>query len=157
MNRFAVPLLALLVPAFARAETVHAVLEGQSLKLDLPCVSSVSISADPGLAGKAVIDATAANKGELDSLTLSGGSKATVEISHECWRPIGFAGLTPTLAVAIHVPPGFAVGVDASGDGSYAITAGGALSLDSSGSATVEAGALPARCRRMSAGRAMCG
>lgn len=156
MTRFVLFLIATAFPALACAQTVHQTAEGRRLEIDLPCAKTMSVVADPSLSGRVVLDATAQRPEELAQMDFDGGTAVTLKLRGwfhmaggslfslhgDCWRPEGDGAFLPTLQVKLSVPPGFALAVDASGDGAYHLASGGTLDLDSSGSARIDAGAL---------------
>jgi hypothetical protein len=138
----------LLIAAFvligntAEAASRSATLTGPSLSIDTPCARHLTITPDTALNGQVAISATADHQEELDRLIFdsSDGKVAIRTVKAGCWRPLVSFSFSPTLELAIRVPAGMALAVDESGTGSYTIGAvGGALDLDLSGSATLDA------------------
>lgn len=87
--------------------------------------------ADPALSDRVVMEAMAAHPEELAQMDFSGGQAEKLKLKGwfnmsgwsllslhgACWRPETSGSFEPTLRVKLSVPPGFAVAVDASGDG----------------------------------------
>jgi hypothetical protein len=143
-------------PGLAFSQPVHQSAEGARLEIGLPCAKDIAVVADPALSGRVVMDATAEHPEELAHMEFVGGDSVRLKLRGwfhmaggsllslhgDCWRPHDQENFDPTLRIRLSVPSGFALAVDASGDGTYHLAAGGALTLDMSGSARVEATSL---------------
>jgi hypothetical protein len=126
----------------AEAASRTATVSGPSLLIDTPCARHVAITPDPDLHGQVTISATADHQEELDRLVFDqlDGNAALHTVKAGCWRPMLNFSFSPTLELVLRVPAGMALAIDESGAGSYSIgPVGGALDLDLSGAATVEA------------------
>ncbi len=126
----------------ARAATRQAELTGAGLTLDGSCMRRVDIQPDASLHGRVVVQATADNQQELDRLVLESRRTATIRNPPgECWHPTRF--FQATLDVAVRVPAGFPLDIDASGVTRYAVgPVGGPLKVGLSGASELEAAAV---------------
>ena len=131
----------LLAAGLAHAQPRHLEATGASFAIDSSCARTVTIEPLPGLAGRVTVDATADHPDETAQLVFDSGSTAKLRIAgDECWRPDGGWSGSPTMKLAIHVPPGFGIAIDEGGGVTYAIGAvNGPLSLDLSGGVTLSA------------------
>lgn len=128
----------LFVPGLAFAQTLHTEAAGSSLSIDGPCAVDVRLTVDPALTGKVVLDATAAREEEISGLALRTEQQKAV-LQHEGECPDG----QETLHLAIRIPPRFPLSIDDSGGGHYGVPDLHApVSIDSSGSLTIEMGAV---------------
>ena len=117
---------------------------GTSLGVASPCAARVTIDPDPSLDGSVRVVATASHAEEIAQLAVAtragGAAVGRADPERECWKPDGDASWSPTLVLAIRVPPGTPVSVDEGGAADYAIGAiGGPLSADVSGAVTLAA------------------
>jgi hypothetical protein len=131
-------LTVLLTQRAAWAASREAVVAGDALAIDSPCARLVTIDPDPGLSGKVVISAVADHQEELDRLVFETHGEAQIGTNDQgCWRPADFS---PTLEMRIRVPAKMKLSIDESGAARYRIGAvGGALTLDLSGAASLQA------------------
>ncbi len=145
--------LALLGASFSTALAAGAAekswtVSGQSLSVQSPCARTVSIEPSSDLTDKVEVKADAKNAEEIDLLSVTDGSVATIKINaSRCFQTgphisvgSGAVGVVagPTLALKIRVPAGFGIAVQEGGSGNYVIgDVGGNLALQSSGSGNV--------------------
>lgn len=124
---------------------------GQSLNISGPCAKAVSIEPSADLQGKIEVQASAEHQQEIDRLSITGGSAATIEKNTEhCYSgslavdigsvSLGFSNFKPTLKLTVRVPAGIAIGVKDGGSGDYSVGAvGGPLDVKMSGSGELHA------------------
>jgi hypothetical protein len=143
-TQYVATILAFLCIQQARAASREATLPGGALLIDSPCARHVEITPDAGLHGQIAIAATAEHEEELARLVMEGGAAAKLRTAPEgCWRPLPSVLFQPTLAIVVRVPAGTSVSIDESGAGAYAVGAvAGAMRLDLSGAATIDAQAV---------------
>ena len=116
---------------------------GRSLEISSPCAARVTI--DPASDGDVIrIAATASYPEEIAQLAVGprGGATAIrrVDPARACWKPDGDAAASPTLVLAIRVPPATPITLEESGASAYAIGAvGGPLAAHVSGAVTLGA------------------
>lgn len=140
-------LAAAAVPAMATAQSLHLSQPGASLAIASPCARSVTVTTDPGLSGRAVLDATATHPEELTELVFTTENNAATLRTRDnsCWQDSDGAGVDRTLHIDLRIPPGFAVSVDDSGSVEYRIgDLAAPLAVDASGQVTLSAGTVTA-------------
>ncbi len=117
------------------AATLDARLDGSSLGIETSCARQVEIRSDPRLHDQVVLHATADRQEELDRLHTGSGAVARLRADPAgCWRPRSDGPFERTAALALRVPPGFALAITDAGRVDYAIgPVGGPLALDLSG------------------------
>ncbi|HVJ50875.1 MAG TPA: DUF2807 domain-containing protein [Aliidongia sp.] len=120
----------------ARAESTSQTVEGEQLDIRTSCVKSVTIEPQAGLAGKVLVQATAASAEELAPLSFAGGETALIERKGNCG---GFN--EPTLVIDIKVPAGMPLDIHNGGSGDYVIgSVGGPLKAEFAGSGDLHGG-----------------
>ncbi len=128
--------------AIARAAQLAATSGGDRLDIASPCAARIAVAPDASRDGSVAVLATADRQEELDQLAI-GPRRGAVAVrrrdpTRACWRPAGDASWSPTLAIAIRVPPRFPISIDEAGVGHIEVgPVGGALTVDASGDATV--------------------
>jgi hypothetical protein len=140
--------IALLTSAPALAAARHLTATGTGLGIDSPCARQISIMTD-ARSGEITVDAISDNQQEVDQLMLNGGQSPKLFVPNHgpnsCWRPAGAFSFTPTLSLAVHVPPSTALSIDESGRADYTVGDTHApLNLDFSGMVNLRAGAVGA-------------
>jgi hypothetical protein len=125
----------ILAAGLAHAQSRHLEATGTSLTISGSCAREVTIEPDAGLSGRAVVDAVAEHPEETAQLVFESGNTAKLRITgEECWRPGGAWTGSPTMKIAVRVPPSFGIAIDEGGGVRYRVGAvGGPLSLDLSG------------------------
>jgi hypothetical protein len=142
MLKIILPAIALTLAgaAQAQAQSRHLTATGASLEIDSPCARQVSVTPDPALNNRIEVDATAGNQDELAQLAFDSGTTAKLHgPAVECWRPGSRESFTPTLVLAIRIPPAMAVAIDESGAAHYQLGAVGKLALNISGAVHLQA------------------
>jgi hypothetical protein len=137
----AVAFLLALTTTAAMAQPRHMEASGESLAIDSPCATAVTIQPDPGLHGKFVADATADHPEEIAQLAFESGATAKLRVpADRCWKPAFSPLFQQTLTIALHVPPGTAMSIEESGGAKYTIgPVGGKLALSISGGVELRA------------------
>lgn len=124
--------------------------DGTELRVASPCAKRITIEPSASLQGKIEVSGHADHQQEIDQVTVTGGSTATITRKDDsCWTPgnnirvgnvhIGISE-RPTLELTVKVPQAINISIREGASGDYRIGAvDGTLKLDLHGSGSVEA------------------
>jgi hypothetical protein len=113
-------------------------LAGQALKITTPCARQVTIEPAANLRDAVEVQANASRQEEIDRLTVTGGSTATIDKNTSSCG--GWTSSKPTLILTIRVPAGMPLRIEEGASADYQIGAvGGPLDLALAGSGDVKA------------------